>query len=400
MRIHFRNVPVPGREPRLVHDPRQLPIPIDTFQLPQVRLRERGHAAALPDGLGFWVSLGPAVERAQIAALAAAEGLEGFRINVRKFASHAALSHYIRDVAELRRGQSMCLDLSGREVRVRGLTEISGQSFIHLLAGDGVAVVDSITAHEDGSLDPYFVIPVDAPVSSLGARPGEVIFMSDGWLQLRVDAVGQGRLLCRSLHDCRMLDDQSVNLPGMFDDRNPVLDIDAGIFSALGDSLDQIDFFALSFTNRGEDVDAFRDLLRRSGIAGRVVAKIETRTGVANAAAIAAKADAVMIARGDLAVQLAPAGEDIVVVEDHLRAVCRVANVPCIVATRVADSLEGGGDALTDLEVARLAHELAQERPLTLMLAQETLHGATALRNYEIVLRTVRRLLPHAPANG
>jgi pyruvate kinase len=136
-------------------------------------------------------------------------------------------------------------------------------------------------------------------------------------------------------------------------------------------------------------------MLEDYSLPSRIVAKIETRAGVDNVEAIARCADAVMIARGDLAVQLAVERADTLEVEDMIRGVCRQAGTHCIVATRVAESLELGGEGLTRRELARLAHELFIGPPLTLMLAQETsVGGGGAEKNYDIVLEALSGLLP------
>jgi hypothetical protein len=126
---------------------RSLPIPIDTFVLPQVQLTPPDEATERPDDLRFWVLgiLGASGGACPDRRLTAMEGLSGFQINLPTFRSYGVLVRYIDDVLAVRRGQSICVDLSGPKIRVRGFTEISGQSFINLLADDPLAVVDSPT---------------------------------------------------------------------------------------------------------------------------------------------------------------------------------------------------------------------------------------------------------------
>lgn len=401
-RIHSANIPDPDREPRIVFEPQDLPIPIDAFALANesdVQIHEQ--ATKLPDELHFWISLGPQVKKHHLTKLCLKEGISGLRINVPKFKSRAELRHYLEVLVDLRTTwparPSICLDLGGPKIRVRQLREISGKDYIDLFEGDKVVVV-GLAALDDALASPALeamkIIPIDAPTRALKARENDVIFMSDGWLQLRVMKNCENYLLCRSLHDCRMWDGRGVDVPGIYDARNPLNDVDTSLFRDIEVLLPEIDYFALSFTNRQEEIEDFKRLLQDVRAAARAVAKIETRTGVSNVRAIAECAGTVMLARGDLAVQLAGSDDDLLSVEDRVREVCRTEKTECIIATRVADSLEAGGERLSSHEIRRLHHELALGPPLTLMLAQETLDGHYAARNFEIVVGMIKRLLP------
>ena len=125
---------------------------------------------------------------------------------------------------------------------------------------------------------------------------------------------------------------------------------------------------------------------QRLGTDIAIAAKIESVGGLKNAYGIISEADAVMVARGDLLVELSYDGIDLIKAEKCLMDQCDLLQKSCIIATRVADSLEEQ-DSMTAEEITLLHHELAAYKaPLFIMLANETtVDESRCVRNIGII---------------
>jgi pyruvate kinase len=371
---------------------RELPIPIDNFELrSRVILPEIPPNARLAvEGVEFWVSLGPGFTRKQLITLLTKPYLVAARINITKFPHMEALVSLVKAIREIRSDLAVCIDTGGPKVRVARLKELSGSDYLDISRGDRVCVV----YFEDYKKAPNGckVLPVDSQLLAEMEPPLPYLFVSDGWQQLQIQNINDGIIFCEALHDALIYDRRGVAIPGVLDRLDPLTTDDKSRLTEIAQLGATIDYIGLSFANKAEDVNSFRSYLNSISLHGKIIAKLETASGIAEAEAIAATTDAVMLARGDLAVELAPHASDMIAVEDHIRTICYRQQTLCVIATRVADSLEEGRSTLDEYEVYRLQHELEIGAPVTLMLANETIVGERAATNYDIVIDTVARL--------
>jgi pyruvate kinase len=166
-------------------------------------------------------------------------------------------------------------------------------------------------------------------------HPGDTVRIDDGRIVLRVSRVAAGRVECvveqgGPLRD-RMgvsLPSKRVRLPALTDqDRR---DLEVGL--SLG-----VDYVALSFVKRAADLAVLREACERAGRPTALVAKIETPEAVENLWEIVAAADVVMVARGDLGVELGP--EVVPVIQKEIIGTCRLQQTPVIVATEMLQSM-------------------------------------------------------------
>ena len=394
----------PPREPRIIWNSRHLPIPVDAFQAGPVPASDGNTRVRELPGLELWVTVTPSLPLETISSLCSRPGAAVLRVNSSKFAGHADLAQFLRRCVAVRARTPrirICLDLGAEKIRIRGLKSVSGRESIDLFRHERIALVDAARVAE--ALDragrsTAKVVPITTAPARLPVDVGDLVFISDGWVQLRVAGRDGEVLWCEALHDGRTFEGRGVDVPGIYDRIQPVRDDEVRTVLAVHGELEGTDLVALSFVNGGDEVSAFRERLSRAGVELPVVAKIETRTGVEHARGIAEAADCMMVARGDLAVQLAPEGIDMLAVEDRLRSVCRDVRRPCVIATRVADSLEKGTSTLADHERFRLYHELSTGPPLALLLAGETMDPERALANYDIVAATIAELAGEFPA--
>ena len=270
-------------------------------------------------------TLGPASStRERIRALAEA-GADVFRLNFShgSHEDHAERYRLIRAVeAELGRPIGVLMDLQGPKLRVGRF------------AAGKVALVPGAPFRLD--LDPT---PGDARRANLPHREifaaleaGTALLLDDGKLRLRVDACGADFADTTVLVGGTLSDRKGVNVPGVLLPISPLTakdraDLDFGL--TLG-----IDWIALSFVQRAQDIIDIQQIVQ--GRAG-IVAKLEKPAAIASLDAILAETDAVMVARGDLGVEM-PA-EHVPAIQKRIVRSCRHFGRPVIVATQMLESM-------------------------------------------------------------
>ena len=273
-------------------------------------------------------TVGPSCEsREQLAALLQA-GAEVFRLNF----SHgnrqdkAAVIQRLRDLSrERQRPVAILGDLQGPKIRVGTLR--GGE----LLLTSGQTVVLT-TAEVVGEED---VVPVRYPHLSDEATVGARILLDDGLLELEVEAVQAGQVRCRVLVGGLLRDRKGVNLPGGGQAAPAITEQDRE--DALFCVREGVDYLALSFVRRAADVLELKQLLLDAGAALPVIAKIEKPQAVEDFAAILEAADGIMVARGDLGVEVSP--EQVPLIQKRIIRQCQAAGKPVITATQMLESM-------------------------------------------------------------
>ncbi len=310
-------------------------------------------------------TLGPATE-GRVASLVAA-GMDIARINFSHgtAASHAATARSVREAADAA-GEpiGIMVDLAGPKIRLGDLVDGSvdlelGRSFLLRAAADADPLGDV-----EGATVSYPSLAVDV-------RVGDPILLADGAAQLRVVAVEHDGVRTEVVRGGTVRDRAGVAIPA---ERlsSPALTerdrADAPRARKLG-----ADWIAQSFVRGADDVRTLRAVLGRDG--PPIVAKIETRPAVDNIDEILAVADAVMIARGDLGVELPY--EEVPLVQKQLvrRALDR--GVPTIVATQMLESMTNAPRP-TRAEASDVANAVFDGAD-AIMLSGETAIGAYPL---------------------
>lgn len=273
-------------------------------------------------------TLGPASrESAAIAALVRA-GVDVFRLNFSHGThdEHRVAFTRVRAAAEQAgRPIAVLADLCGPKIRV-GHFPGGG---IDLVAGQEVIVT---TRDVPGSPK---LIAATYPDLARDVRPGNRILMDDGLLELRVERATDTEIVCVVVVGGRLGDRKGINLPGVAVSAPALTEQDrddASFALKLG-----VDYFALSFVRQGKDVTDLKSLLREEGAVVPIIAKIEKPEALANIDAILDAADGVMVARGDLGVEMPP--EQVPIVQRDLVARARRSGKPVIVATQMLESM-------------------------------------------------------------
>src|SRR5436190_16046582 len=241
-------------------------------------------------------TIGPAsASPEQLAALANA-GMDGARLNLSHGThdGHRERARLVRATeAEVGRPLALIADLQGPKLRIG---ELEGP--VTLARGEDVVVAGGESS-SDGEL------PVSPAVISEVLQPGHEVLIDDGLVRLRVETIEQGRARCAVLTGGVVTSHKGVNLPGV---PIPIPSITRKDMDDLELALELgVDFIALSFVRSAADVRDLRALIEQAGSHARVIAKIEKSEAVDSLDEILEETDAVMVARGDLGVEIGPA---------------------------------------------------------------------------------------------
>ena len=241
-------------------------------------------------------TLGPASDsRERLRALIDA-GVDAVRFNLSHgtHEEHSEKAWLVREIAaELGKPIALIADLQGPKLRIGELAEP-----VVLRSGDQITVCAE-DACGDGEL------PVAPAVIGDVLQPGHDVLIDDGRVRLRVEDVKNGRARCAVVVGGTVTSHKGVNLPGV---PLPIPSLTRKDMDDLDWALETgVDFVALSFVRSPADVRDLRALLEAAGSHARVIAKIEKAEAVDVLEDILAETDAVMVARGDLGVEIGPA---------------------------------------------------------------------------------------------
>jgi pyruvate kinase len=303
-------------------------------------------------------------------------GVDVFRLNL----SHGAPEeHRARHAAlralEAETGRPICIltDLQGPKIRIGsfagGAAELKPGAHFRLdledKAGDAARV------------------QLPHPDVLRALEPGTDLLLDDGRLRLKVERVGPDFAETVVTLGGRLKDRKGVNLPGVLLPVSPLTDKDR---RDLAFALDLgVEWVALSFVQRAEDVAEARRL-----IAGRaaVMVKLEKPSAIQHLDELIELADAVMVARGDLGVEMSP--EDVPSVQKRIIGACRLRGKPVVVATQMLESMVSA-PAPTRAEASDVATAVYDGAD-ALMLSAETASGSYPLEAVTMMNRIIARV--------
>ncbi len=274
-------------------------------------------------------TLGPATDREGVLKTLLENGLDVARLNF-SHGSHEEHGERIERIrglcAQLGRNVPLLLDTKGPEVRLGDFAEGS----VELKRGDLIALSSEPCT---GSRE---LVAVSYPYLARDVQIGERILADDGNLELRVEQVEGNRVICRALNGGVLGSRKSLHVPSASEHLPAITEKDEADLR-FGIEND-FDFIALSFVRKASDVRKARNFLEEHGGGDiRIVAKIENRQGVENIDEILRVADGIMVARGDLGMDI-PLSE-VPVVQRNLIERCYRSGKPVITATQMLDSM-------------------------------------------------------------
>jgi pyruvate kinase len=324
-------------------------------------------------------TIGPATStRGTVAALVSA-GMDAARLNFSHgtHAEHAARARLVREAQESSgRPIALIADLQGPKLRVGELPEPRD-----LAAGDAVTVAGE-GSERDGDL------PVAPPVLSQVLRPGHDVMIDDGLVRLRVERVDAGRASCRVVVGGRVEGHKGVNLPGV---AVPVPSLTEKDVRDLELALElDVDFVALSFVRSVEDVRRLRERLHAAGAQTNVIAKIEKGDALGDLSAIVEACDAVMVARGDLGVEIGP--EEVPMWQKRIILSALEHGKPAITATQMLESMLIRPEP-TRAEASDVANAIL-DGTAAVMLSSETAIGGFPVESVKAIDRIALAIEP------
>ena len=333
----------------------------------------------LPRRTKIVATLGPSSATPEFVSGLAAAGMDGARLNF-SHGTHEQHAEYARLVRaaqeEVGRPIALIADLQGPKLRIGEL----GQP-ITLDSGDEIVVTG------DGALDGE--LPVRPAVVGQVLQPGHDVLIDDGLVRLRVEAVEQGKARCAVVVGGIVAANKGVNVPGV---PVPIPAITRKDADDLEFALDLgVDFVALSFVRSAADVRDLKGLIEQAGSHAHVIAKIEKAEAVDTLVAILDESDAVMVARGDLGVEIG--AEVVPLLQKRIIKAALDRGKPVITATQMLESMVHLPEP-TRAEASDIANAIL-DGTSALMLSEETAIGEYPLEAVRTMARIALAIEPN-----
>ena len=227
--------------------------------------------------------------------------------------------------AKVGKNIAIMLDTKGPEIRLGYLEK----DFVRLYTGDTVYLTtEAIKGNEQ-------ILPVSYRGLPKDVKSGDLVLISDGLIALRVNSIAGERIECTVENGGELTSQKGVNVPGVYVNLPAITERDEQdiIFGIEND----FDFVAASFVRKANDVITIRKIIEDHGGTMDIIAKIENQEAVNNLDEIIEVADAIMVARGDLGVEIPP--EEVPMIQKTIINKCKQMGKPVITATQMLESM-------------------------------------------------------------
>ncbi len=325
-------------------------------------------------------TIGPATESPETLSKLILSGVDVIRLNM----AHGTgdwvrdLVKRIREVSkEVQRHVAVMMDVKGPEIRTAAIPEP-----IDLRIGE------LFEFHTSAASEGIRSVGVNYPGLPNDVRVGATVLVDSGLIRMEILEKDETHVKCRVLTPGKLGSRRHINLPGV-EVNLPALtekdqkDIRVGVEAGM-------DFVAMSFVRRADDVKALQKLLESLGSKARIIAKIEDQCGLRNLEEIVKVSDAVMVARGDLGIEIDY--HTLPIVQTRIVDLCLTEGKPVIIATHLLESMISA-PMPTRAEISDVCNA-ARERADAVMLSGETTTGAYPLECVEVMKNIVTTVEP------
>jgi len=323
-------------------------------------------------------TLGPASSSPEMVERLLRAGMDVARLNF----SHGTHNEHAARIAAVRKASgalerpvAVLADLQGPKIRTGRL---EGSTPVSLRAGQPFCITTAKTlGNSAGVSTNYTRLPEEV-------RPGDRILLADGLIELRVLGVQGATVRCEVVNGGELGENKGINLPGV---RLKIPALTPKDRTDLAFALEQgVNYVAVSFVRTAADVRAAKSAITRAGKNTPVIAKLEKPEAIDNLDAILAVTDGVMVARGDLGVEMSP--EKVPVVQKHIIARARDYRIPVITATQMLESM-CVNPRPTRAEASDVANAIFDGTD-AVMLSAETASGKYPVESLAMMDRIIR----------
>ena len=329
-------------------------------------------------------TIGPASESEEMLTKLVKAGMNVARINFSHggYEENATKIDTIKKVREtLGKAIPLCLDTKGPEIRT-GKQE-SGDEKVTIEEGQKFTFLyDDVIGNETKTSISYKGLSEDV-------KPGSTILVDDGAIEFRVDEIIGKDVVCTALNTGKLGSRKTVNVPGLKLNlpalsEKDIADLTNGVKA-------DFDYIFASFVRRADDLHQMRKLLDDNGGQNiKIISKIESQEGIDNFEEILELSDGIMVARGDMAVEVP--FEEVPVIQKRFIKRCNEVGKPVITATQMLESMSSNPRA-TRAEVSDVANAV-YDRTGAIMLSGESAmgkHPALCVETMEKISKTVEK---------
>ncbi len=321
-------------------------------------------------------TIGPASESEEVLTELIGNGIALARLNF-SFGTHEKHKELITKIRKISNELEMAIaiiqDLQGPKLRIK---KIFGGT-IDLKAGDSMTIVDSLDLEKKMMSVTY---PELWKFVTIGAR----ILLNDGLSEFEIDEIEDGKIHCKVVHGGTLVEGKGLNIP------SPTLKIPSITDKDRKDLefglKNNVDFVALSFVRSPNDVLEIRKIMSKVKAKKQIIAKIEKPEAIENIEGILEVADAIMVARGDLAIEMPL--EQVPLLQNKLIELSHLHTKPVIIATQMLHSMEVSPRP-TRAEVTDVAHAI-HEGTDAVMLSGETAIGKYPVESVQTLVKIIK----------
>jgi len=320
-------------------------------------------------------TIGPASSDAKVVRRLIHAGVDVFRVNF-SHATHAMFDTWLKIIRHEARAEGrhvgVLADLQGPKLRIG---ELEGHKPVELVAGATVEITtEAVVGNARRLSTTYAPLPQDV-------HPNDRILLNDGAIELQVRSVSADTVTCLVVNGGLLGEHKGMNLPGVAVSSPALTEKDREDLSHAVAS--GVDFIAISFVRRPEDVEEAKELVRLAGRIVPVIAKIEKPEAIERLEAILSASDAVMVARGDLGVEMPP--ERVPTLQKHIIRQAKEHLIPVITATQMLESMISSPRP-TRAEASDVANAIIDGTD-AIMLSGETAAGQYPVESVETMVR-------------